>query len=249
MRAAEEGWTRRRRRYIAQALTDVDLFSSYGLTQKATHLLENVLQRAPRHTPTLERLLDLVSRRGQRAPNRRAGRAARTDPSRAPGHGQYRTLRRAAAEIPETGGNRRRKICQSRHRRRHRRPRRQRRWRLRSRRAGDHRTDVPVTRRKRPGIRNSDGDRSSQSRSLQRFPRAVVAPPEALPFPSSRSLWLPSAASEEVDLSDEWEAMVQEVAEPAAAAPAPEEVAPAPEPVPVGSGSGRRADRDRSSVR
>src|SRR5580698_7777637 len=44
-------------RYIAQALTDVDLFSSYGLTQKATHLLENVLQRAPRHTPTLERLL------------------------------------------------------------------------------------------------------------------------------------------------------------------------------------------------
>jgi tetratricopeptide (TPR) repeat protein len=46
-------------RYIAQALTDVDLFSSYGLTQKATHLLENVLQRAPRHTPTLERLLDM----------------------------------------------------------------------------------------------------------------------------------------------------------------------------------------------
>jgi len=46
-------------KYIAQALTDVDLFSSYGLTQKATLLLENVLQRAPRHTPTLERLLDL----------------------------------------------------------------------------------------------------------------------------------------------------------------------------------------------
>ncbi len=37
----------------------MDLFSSYGLTQKATHLLENVQQRAPRHTPTLERLLDL----------------------------------------------------------------------------------------------------------------------------------------------------------------------------------------------
>jgi tetratricopeptide (TPR) repeat protein len=45
--------------YIAQALTDVDLFSSYGLVQKATHLLETVLQRAPRHTPTLERLLDM----------------------------------------------------------------------------------------------------------------------------------------------------------------------------------------------
>jgi pilus assembly protein FimV len=56
---AEETLDEETQRYIAQALTDVDLFSSYGLTQKATHLLENVLQRAPRHTPTLERLLDL----------------------------------------------------------------------------------------------------------------------------------------------------------------------------------------------
>ena len=55
----EETFDEETQRYIAQALTDVDLFSSYGLTQKATHLLENVLQRAPRHTPTLERLLDL----------------------------------------------------------------------------------------------------------------------------------------------------------------------------------------------
>jgi pilus assembly protein FimV len=55
----EETYDEETQKYIAQALTDVDLFSSYGLTQKATHLLENVLQRAPRHTPTLERLLDL----------------------------------------------------------------------------------------------------------------------------------------------------------------------------------------------
>ncbi|HEY7826288.1 MAG TPA: tetratricopeptide repeat protein [Candidatus Acidoferrales bacterium] len=55
----EEPLDEETQKYIAQALTDVDLFSSYGLTQKATHLLENVLQRAPRHTPTLERLLDL----------------------------------------------------------------------------------------------------------------------------------------------------------------------------------------------
>jgi tetratricopeptide (TPR) repeat protein len=47
-------------KYIAQALTDVDLFSSYGLTQKATHLLESVLQKAPRHAPALERLLDIT---------------------------------------------------------------------------------------------------------------------------------------------------------------------------------------------
>ena len=46
-------------RYITQALTDVDLFSSYGLTQKAIDLLEAVLERAPRHTPIIERLLDL----------------------------------------------------------------------------------------------------------------------------------------------------------------------------------------------
>ena len=45
--------------YVSQALTDVDLFSSYGLTVKATNLLEAVLQRAPRYTPALERLLDL----------------------------------------------------------------------------------------------------------------------------------------------------------------------------------------------
>jgi tetratricopeptide (TPR) repeat protein len=36
-----------------------------------------------------------------------------------------------------------------------------------------------------------------------------------------------------VDLSDEWEAMVQEVAEPAATATVPKEVAPAPEPAPT----------------
>ena len=46
-------------RYVTQALTDVDLFSSYGLTQKAIDLLESVLERAPRHSPILERLLDL----------------------------------------------------------------------------------------------------------------------------------------------------------------------------------------------
>jgi pilus assembly protein FimV len=46
-------------RYVTQALTDVDLFSSYGLTQKAMDLLETVLHRVPRNTVALERLLDL----------------------------------------------------------------------------------------------------------------------------------------------------------------------------------------------
>ncbi len=47
-------------RFIAQSLTDVDLFASYGLTQKAIGLLEAILRRAPTHTPTLEKLLDFV---------------------------------------------------------------------------------------------------------------------------------------------------------------------------------------------
>ena len=47
-------------RFIAQSLTDVDLFASYGLTQKAIGLLEAILRRAPRHAPTLEKLLDFV---------------------------------------------------------------------------------------------------------------------------------------------------------------------------------------------
>src|SRR4029077_16350813 len=55
----EETFDGETQKYIANALTDADLFCSYGVTQKSTHLLENVLQRAPRHTPTLERLLDL----------------------------------------------------------------------------------------------------------------------------------------------------------------------------------------------
>lgn len=47
-------------RFISQSLTDVDLFASYGLTQKAIGLLEAILRRAPRHAPTLEKLLDFV---------------------------------------------------------------------------------------------------------------------------------------------------------------------------------------------
>jgi pilus assembly protein FimV len=47
-------------KFIAQSLTDVDLFASYGLTQKAIGLLEAILRRAPMHAPTLEKLLDFV---------------------------------------------------------------------------------------------------------------------------------------------------------------------------------------------
>ncbi|HXN64439.1 MAG TPA: tetratricopeptide repeat protein [Candidatus Acidoferrales bacterium] len=46
-------------RYVTLSLTDVDLFSSYGLTQKAIDLLEKVIKRVPQHTGALEKLLDL----------------------------------------------------------------------------------------------------------------------------------------------------------------------------------------------
>jgi tetratricopeptide (TPR) repeat protein len=57
--ANEMGLDEETQQFIAQALTDVDLFSSYGLSQKAIQLLETILQRVPGHAPTLERLLDL----------------------------------------------------------------------------------------------------------------------------------------------------------------------------------------------
>jgi tetratricopeptide (TPR) repeat protein len=57
--AEEEPIDEETHRFVTQAMTDVDLFSSYGLSQKAIDLLENTLQRAPRHTGVLEKLLDL----------------------------------------------------------------------------------------------------------------------------------------------------------------------------------------------
>jgi tetratricopeptide (TPR) repeat protein len=58
--AAEPQIDEETQKFIAQSLTDVDLFASYGLTQKAIGLLEAILRRAPMHTPTLEKLLDFV---------------------------------------------------------------------------------------------------------------------------------------------------------------------------------------------
>jgi tetratricopeptide (TPR) repeat protein len=57
---AEQELDEETQKFISQSLTDVDLFASYGLTQKAIGLLEAILRRAPMHTPTLEKLLDFV---------------------------------------------------------------------------------------------------------------------------------------------------------------------------------------------
>jgi tetratricopeptide (TPR) repeat protein len=46
--------------FVSQALTDVDLYSSYGMTPKAIALLETVVARVPGHIVATEKLLDLA---------------------------------------------------------------------------------------------------------------------------------------------------------------------------------------------
>ena len=220
--AAEEALDEETQRYIAQALTDVDLFSSYGLTQKATHLLESVLQRAPRHTPTLERLLDLYL--GASNERRTAELAAQLEQIHRERQDTVNTER--FAEL------------------------RQRFQKL----AGIAAEDLPVappvaapTAAQPPAALEAASVEPATIEvapaasapvefeiplatvepepGAPEIPPAVVTPAAAVP---SEPQPVAAAASEEVDLSDEWEAMVQEVAEPATA---PQASAPAPEPV------------------
>ncbi len=178
---------------MAQALTDVDLFSSYGLTQKAANLLENVLQRAPRHVPSLERLLDLSL-----------------------GTGKQQRIAELASVLEEIYRNR-----------------------------GDNSNAdrfAELAKRYQP-VKPAASDRiavapQSFSAEVNVEPASVGAVPVDLAPISLEREQADSAASEisiddataetplagtdlaegEVDLSDEWEAMVQEVIEPASPA-------------------------------
>jgi tetratricopeptide (TPR) repeat protein len=228
----EEPLDEETQRYIAQALTDVDLFSSYGLTQKAWHLLENVLQRAPRHTPTLERLLDLYLGAGNE--RRTAELASQLEQIHRERGDTVNTERFAelrqrfqkvagitAEELPppaplpfeiavpeailETASTDDTLVDAN----------------LTS--SADAKTlgpaefEIPLT-------------PVEQEPHVAEVKQASEAPAQA---PFSPETTEPGVASEEVDLSDEWEAMVQEVAEPE---PAPlkeaaQEALQAPEPV------------------
>ncbi|MFQ5724083.1 MAG: tetratricopeptide repeat protein [Terriglobia bacterium] len=44
--------------YVNASMTDIDLFSSYGMTDKAIELAGQVIERVPNHVPALEKLLD-----------------------------------------------------------------------------------------------------------------------------------------------------------------------------------------------
>jgi tetratricopeptide (TPR) repeat protein len=237
VRAADEGLDEETRRYIAQALTDVDLFSSYGLTQKATHLLENVLQRAPRHTPTLERLLDLYLGAGNE--RRTAELAAQLEQIHRERQDTVNTERfaelrqrfqkvagitaegmPAAPPTPATAPPAAVEVA----------------------------SVQPATIEEEPDtVKAARVAKAPQATTEFEIPMATFEPEPAapeIPHAAVAPLETPEVAapvdaqpvaastpSEEVDLSDEWEAMVQEVAEPAAVASTPQEVALAPEPV------------------
>jgi pilus assembly protein FimV len=214
-------------KYIAQALTDVDLFSSYGLTQKATHLLESVLERAPRHTPTLERLLDLYLGAGNE--RRTAEMAAQLE--------QIHRERGDAVNAERFSELRQRfqKV------------------------AGISSDELPpappapaapvAAPPQAHAVAAPEVDRAT-ARTVAPAPPPAAAPAEfeisiapaepeeeAAPAHAAQSHAAPVAETappaaqeaEEVDLSDEWEAMVKDVDEPAAAA----ESAPAAEPEPA----------------
>ncbi|MGA8013138.1 MAG: tetratricopeptide repeat protein [Candidatus Acidiferrales bacterium] len=219
VQAPEEAFDEETQRYIAQALTDVDLFSSYGLTQKATHLLENVLQRAPRHTPTLERLLDLYL--GASNERRTAELAAQLEQIHRERQDTVNTER--FAEL------------------------RQRFQKLAGMTEDELQVAPPAP---TPAVEAASAEaatieaapavHASNAPAEFEIPMATVEPEPAAAEISPAVVALPeaqpvaaAAVNEEVDLSDEWEAMVQEVAEPAplAAQEAPQEAAPTPEPV------------------
>jgi len=228
-RPAEEEYDEETRRYIAQALTDVDLFSSYGLTNKATTLLENVLVKAPRHTPTLERLLDLYL-----------------------GAGNDRGTAEIAAQLEQIHRERQDSVNTERFA-----ELRERFQKL----AGISADELPVVKAPAaaaqppaPVAMASHQEPATIELQPEPAPAAqgpvefeiplTTVEPEPAPVEAAATsaepldpIVEPEAVAatrpvEEVDLSDEWEAMVQEVSEPAAPAPAPVQAA-TPEPVPA----------------
>jgi pilus assembly protein FimV len=184
-------------KFIAQSLTDVDLFASYGLTQKAIGLLEAILRRAPRHTPTLEKLLDFVLGAGD---DRRTAELAAQ-------------LERIHKDRGETAS---------------------------SERFGE------LRRRFQRAAGISDEELLAAQAAPQ--PQADTQPhleDEALSVPSTPAAPEVSAApaasskeTHEVDLSDEWSAMLEEAAAPPplprkAPAPPPAQAAPAEFEIPI----------------
>jgi pilus assembly protein FimV len=195
---AEEVLDPETRHYVAQALTDVDLFSSYGLTQKAINLLESVLQRVPRHTPTMERLLDLSVGAGN---DRRTAQLAAT-------------LEQIYRERNDTAGAERFAEIQKR-------------FQSAADATGEEKEETKLSADAISFTSVSASDVEPASVGAVPVDMAPAPPlsaieafelsPETQTPPSEMQGGIASTGEmEEVDLSDEWEAMVQEVVEPPA---------------------------------
>ncbi|HVB56760.1 MAG TPA: tetratricopeptide repeat protein [Candidatus Acidoferrales bacterium] len=202
--------------YIAQALTDVDLFSSYGLTQKAAHLLDSILQKAPRHVPTLERLLDLSL-----------------------GGGDDRRTAELAAALEQIHGERGDSVSVERFaelRRRFQKASGITDGELVTASSTSSPAGIEPPTEKQLSLETAsasvDVSRETQAEEPTEFEIPLV--PHDLGVSSDDESRPPAVeepqkipAGEEMDLSDEWEAMVQEIAEPSAAMI--EEASPSPE--------------------
>ena len=213
----EEALDDETQKFIAQALTDVDLFSSYGLTQKATHLLETVLERAPRHTPTLERLLDFYLGAGN---ERRTAELAsqleqiytqRGDSHNAERFSELRLRFQTAAGMtaeelpaapalppqPAASANAAARVEE----------------------ATPHVAPAPAPTAPPQGgpaefeiaLVPLDEEHEPAAQQAARSSATVAAPPSSAVAAAAE----PAQAGEEVDLSDEWEAMLKDAEEPA----------------------------------
>jgi tetratricopeptide (TPR) repeat protein len=234
--AVEEVLDEETQKFIAQALTDVDLFSSYGLTQKATHLLETVLERAPRHTPTIERLLDFYLGAGN---ERRTAELAsqleqiytqRNDSHNAERFSELRMRFQAAAgmsadELPPAPALPSQPAVT----------------------ASAAAVEEPAAKVEAPRTVSAPPAQAGPAEfeialvPLEEEHEPAQAAPPPTPSPAAAASVTPAVSAapvapaaspaefaEEVDLSDEWEAMLKDtVDEPAAEAAEPVEVAPA----------------------
>ncbi len=204
-------------KFIAQSLTDVDLFASYGLTQKAIGLLEAILRRAPRHTPTLEKLLDFVLGAGD---DRRTAELAaqleqihieRNDLRGAERFGELRRRFQRAAGLTDA------ELAAS---------------------AAPAQQDAPAATIPEIPVAEASVEAEPVLEEL-----TISAPPAPQTAPSATVEASKSSANasvqEEVDLSDEWASMLEDShpaeptvkpppAKPAATPPAPPEVAAEP---------------------
>ena len=203
-------------KFIAQSLTDVDLFASYGLTQKAIGLLEAILRRAPRHTPTLEKLLDFVLGAGD---DRRTAELAaqleqihldRNDLRGAERFGELRRRFQRAAGLTDA------ELAAS---------------------------TAPVqkepTAAEVPEVPVMEEEMAADPEATVEIPvmefeaPAPKAPAEEIaPTPTEAAASTEEASVQEVDLSDEWASMLEDShpAEPAAKAPPARPAAPPPPP-------------------